>query len=123
MNTINNRPRVLYADDDEDSCFMLSTLLGYSNIDVSLAHTVRDAFQLAQKSYFDLYLLDNRFPDGDGFELCQKLRRLDPQKPIVFYSGDAYESDMQKGLEAGANRYLIKPDSETIAPTIFQLVR
>ncbi len=118
-----NRPHVLYADDDEDSCYMLSTLLGFSDIEVSSAHTVKEAFQLAQNAQFDLYLLDSRFPDGDGFELCQKLRQFAPQKPIVFYSGDAYESDIQKGLAAGASKYLVKPDSETVASTIFGLIK
>lgn len=118
-----NRPRVLYADDNEDSCLMLRTLLGFSDIDVLAAHSVKEAFDLAQNANFDLYLLDGRFPDGSGFELCQKLRRFAPQTPIVFYSGDAYESDKQKGFAAGADGYLTKPDSETIAATIFQLVK
>lgn len=117
-----NRPHILYADDNEDSCLMLSTLLGFSGIEVSSAHTVKEAFQLTQITHFDLYLLDSRFPDGDGFELCQKLREFAPQKPIIFYSGDAGESDKQKGLTAGADRYLVKPASETIAPAIFQLI-
>jgi len=71
-----NRPRVLYADDNEDSCLMLRTLHGFSDIDVLAAHSVKEAFDLAQNAIFDLYLLDGRFPDGSGFELCQKLRRF-----------------------------------------------
>ena len=123
MHNPKRSPRVLYADDNEDSCLMLSTLLGFSNIEVSLAHTAQEAFQLAQSKNFDAYLLESRLPDGDGFELCRKLRSIAPQKPIVFYSGNAFESDKQKGLAAGANEYLVKPESETIAPTIFQLIK
>lgn len=122
MNFI-KRLNVLYVEDNEDSGLMLYTLLGFSEIDVTLVRSVKEAFQSAQNKYFDLYLLDNRFPVGNGFDLCQKLRELKPQTPIVFYSGDAYESDIQKGFGAGANAYLTKPHVETVAPTIFQLVK
>ena len=123
MHSQKRSPRVLYADDNEDSCLMLSILLGFSNIELSPVRTAKEAFQLAQSMDFDTYLLESRLPDGDGFELCQKLRSLAPQKPIVFYSCNAYESDKRKGLAAGADEYLVKPDSETIAPTILQLIK
>lgn len=119
---LTKRLSILYAEDNEDSGLMLSTLLGFSDMDVLLARSIKEAFQSAQNKHFDLYLLDGRFPDGNGFELCRQLREFNPQTPIVFYSGDAYESDKQKGLAAGANAYLVKPDVDTIVPTIFQLV-
>jgi CheY-like chemotaxis protein len=119
---LTKRLSVLYVENNEDSGFMLSTLLGFEKIDVSLVRSVKEAFQSAQNGHFDLYLLDNRFPEGCGFELCKQLRESKPQTPIVFYSGDASESDKQKGFVAGANAYLTKPDVETVGPTIFQLV-
>ena len=119
---LSKRLSVLYAEDNEDSSFMLMTLLGLSDIDVLVARSVKEAFESAQNRDFDLYLLDNRFPDGNGLELCQQLRSITPQIPIVFYSGAAYETDRQKGLEAGADAYLFKPEVSTVASTIFQLV-
>lgn len=117
------RLSILYVEDNEDSGFMLFTLLGFAEIDVSLVRSVEEGFQTALNKHFDLYLLDTKFPEGNGFELCQKLRELKPQTPIVFYSGDAYENDKYKGLLAGANVYLTKPNVDTVAPTIFQLVK
>lgn len=117
-----NRLSILYAEDDKDARDMLSALLGFSDIDVSFARSVEEAFQLAQNERFDLYLLDSGFPDGSGLELCRQLREFNQQTPIVFYSGDAYETDKQKGLAAGANAYLVKPDSDTIVETIFRLI-
>jgi len=116
------RLSVLYAEDNEDSGFMLKTFLGLSDIDVLLARSVEEAFQIAQTRHFDLYLLDNKFPNGNGLQLCQQLRAVSPQTPIVFYSGAAYETDRQKGLEAGADAYLVKPEVSSIASTILQLV-
>lgn len=118
---LTKRVSVLYVEDNEDSGYMLSVLLGFSKIDVSLVRSVNEAFQSAQNKQFDLYLLDSRFPEGSGLELCQKLRELKPKTPIVFYSGEAYETDKQKGFTAGANAYLTKPHVDTVAPTIFQL--
>jgi CheY-like chemotaxis protein len=116
------RYRVLYAEDNEDACDMLTALLGFSGIDVLCAYTVKEAFQQAQNERFDVYLLDSRFPDGDGLELCRQLRELHPQIPIVFYSSNAYETDRQAGLAAGAQAYLVKPEVETLVPTILRLV-
>ncbi len=116
------RLSVLYAEDNEDSGVMLMTLLGLSDIDVCLARSVKEAFQTAQNRDFDLYLLDCIYPDGSGFELCKKLRKFHPQTPIVFYSAAAYETDREKGLNAGANAYLFKPEVTTVASTIFNLL-
>jgi len=116
------RPRVLYADDNEDSCLMLSTMLGFSSIETTSANTIDEALRLAQAEQFDLYLLDTRFPEGSGLELCRKLRAFNSSIPIVFYSGDAGEADKAKGFTAGADAYLVKPDSDTVMPTIFRLL-
>lgn len=115
-------PRVLYADDNEDSCLMLSTMLGFSSIETTSANTIDEALRLAQSGQFDLYLLDSRFPEGSGLELCRKLREFNSSIPIVFYSGDAGEIDKAKGFTAGADAYLVKPDSDTVMPTIFRLL-
>lgn len=116
------RLNILYAEDNEDERFMLNALLGFSDIDVMVASDTTEAFQLAQSGNFDLYLLDNQFPEGSGVELCRQLRSFDPQTPIVFYSGDAYQTDKQNGLDAGADAYLTKPDSDSIAAIVSTLV-
>lgn len=111
---------VLYAEDNEDSGLMLSTLLGFSGIDVSVARTVKEAVRSAESSHFDLFLLDSRFPDGSGFDLCRRLREVNSEIPVVFYTGDAGPSDKQKGMIAGAQAYLVKPEVDSVASTIFQ---
>lgn len=113
---------VLYAEDDEDSGFMLSTLLGFAGINISLARTIKEAVESARINHFDLYLLDSRFPDGSGFDLCRLLRAANSTTPVVFYSGDAGPSHKQEGMTAGATAYLVKPEVDTVASTIFQCV-
>ncbi len=102
---------------------MLSTMLGFSSIETTSANTIDEALRLAQVEQFDLYLLDTQFPEGSGLDLCKQLREFNPQTPIVFYSGDAGEPDRAKGLVAGADAYLVKPHSDTVAATIFRLLK
>src|SRR6476659_2154780 len=63
-------------------------------------------------------MLDGRLPEMDGFELCRRLRAADSQIPILFFSGAAYEADKRKGIEAGANDYVIKPNISELLKSI-----
>lgn len=113
-----NHHRILYAEDNEDSCLMVSTMCGLANIEVVSTSTVAEAWRLSQSEHFDLYLLDSCFPDGDGLELCRRLREYAPHTPILIYSGNVYESDKKNGLAAGASDYLTKPYLADLAVTI-----
>ena len=115
--------RVLYAEDNDDACVMVSMLLGFANIDVTAAQTVAEAWRLAQMEYFDLYLLDSKFPDGSGLELCRQLHDYASHTPILFYSGNAYQADKEKGMAAGASDYLTKPYIGDLAATILQTIK
>ncbi len=114
--------RVLCIDDD-DTCELLSTTLSISGIEVKSANTVADAWRMAQIEPFDLYLLETRLPDGDGFELCRRLHKFAPRTPIIFYSSEAYPIDRQKGLAAGAVKYLVKPYFDDLAAAILQIIK
>lgn len=115
-------PTVLCVEDDEDSREMLSLLLKYWRIETKAVGTATQALSMIQAERFDLYLLDTQLPDLDGFELCRRMRSLDPKTPILFFSGDAHESDKQKGIEAGASAYVAKPDIEGVVGYIKQFV-
>lgn len=115
-----NHHRVLYAEYNEDLRLMVSVMCKLSGIEVVTTDTVAEAWRLAQSEYFDLYLLDSQFPDGDGLDLCRRLRQYASHTPILIYSGDAYETDKKNGLAAGANDYLTKPYLADLAVTIKQ---
>lgn len=114
------RLRVLCVDDDEDSRVMLTTLLKLALIDAKAVGTGAQALSSIQAESFDLYMLDARLPDVDGFELCRRLRAIDRNTPILFFSGAAFETDKKKGLEAGANAYVVKPDLDGLVSSIKQ---
>jgi DNA-binding response OmpR family regulator len=116
------QPRVLCVDDDEDCRVMLITLLRRALIEAKAVRTAAQAMSSIQTERFDLYLLDSRLPDLDGFDLGRRIRDFDPDTPILFFSGAAYESDKKRGIEAGANAYVIKPDLEGLLGSIKQFV-
>ncbi len=114
--------RILYAEDNEDSSTMMKVWLGLAGIEMVAAKTIAETWQLAQSGSFDLFLLDSDFPDGDGLELCRRLRRYVSRTPIFFYSGRAYETDRKNGLAAGADEYLTKPNFDNLAEKILRAV-
>jgi DNA-binding response OmpR family regulator len=101
---------------------MLTTLLRLALIEAKAVGTAAQALSLIQRERFDLYLLDGWLPGLDGFELCRQMRAFDPHTPILFFSGAAYEADKKRGIEAGANAYVVKPDVDGLVGTITQLV-
>lgn len=118
----NPSPRVLCVDDDQDSREMLSLILKFWRIETKAVGTAAQALSSIQAESFDLYLLDAWLPDLDGFELCRRLRNFDPHTPILFFSGAAYEADKKRGIEAGANAYVIKPDIDGLLGSINHFV-
>lgn len=101
--------RILYIEDHKDSREMLAEMLSYSGYTVATATTVADSLTLARRDRFDLYILDSRFPDGTGVDLCRRIRLFDPNTPIIFFSSAAYKHDIEAGIAAGAQAYLTKP--------------
>jgi CheY-like chemotaxis protein len=117
-----SRSRMLCVDDDEDACEMLSVLMSSYGIDTTCAQSAVDAWLRIHEQSFDLYLLDGWLPGIDGFEFCRQIREFDSNTPILFYSGAAYDVDKQKGIAAGANAYVIKPDVERLIETVVDLI-
>lgn len=117
-----SKSRVLCVDDDEDACEMLSVLMNSYGIDVTCARSAVDAWPLIKAECFDLFLLDAWLPRLDGFEFCRQIREFDSNTPILFYSGAAYDADKQKGIAAGANAYVTKPNVEGLIETMVDLI-
>lgn len=117
------KPRILYVDDHEDTSALLGTMLTRAGYEVAAACSIAATLTLTRAESFDLYLLDHRLPDGTGVELCRQLKELAPQTPVVFFSGSAMPSERQRGMEAGACAYLIKPnDLDKLVAKVGKLV-
>jgi DNA-binding response OmpR family regulator len=116
------RKRILCVDDDEDTRDMMRLLLGKYGYEAVIAASVSDALESARFGGLALCILDHWLTESNGIELCQQIRAFDSDTPIMFYSGAGYEADIQKGLAAGAQAYLVKPDFEHLGQTIDRLI-
>ena len=101
---------------------MMDALLGQYGYEPVIAASVSDALEKARSGGLALCILDHWITEGDGVELCKQIRGFDPYTPILFYSGAGYEGDIQRGLAAGAQAYLVKPDFDQLKPTIDRLI-
>ena len=117
------RKRIFYVETDEDSATMMKVLLSQLGYDVTIARVWEDSIETLKKDRFDLIILGNWFEMESGLSLCRQIRANDQQIPIVVYSGAAYEDNIQEGMKAGADAYLLKPGGlSVIEETIARLV-
>lgn len=108
-----SKPRILFVDDHEDTRFMVITWLGTLGYEVTATDSVIEGLKLATSKAFDLYLLDSRLADGDGKDLCEKIRKFDEQTPIVFYAGDIPERVMADS-DCETQGFVMKPEIENL---------
>lgn len=101
---------------------MMKVLLGSYGYEPVIASSVADALNSARSGELALCILDHWLTESSGVELCRQIRAFDSQMPIMFYSGAAYATDIKKGLDAGAQAYLVKPDFDHLKPTIDRLI-
>ncbi len=86
-------------------CYNLSSA-GYT---VDAAMTKSAADDLCKAQDYDLIVLDVNLPDGNGFELCGKIKERRSDTAVIFLTANDMESDMLKGFELGADDYVTKP--------------
>ena len=114
--------RILCVEDDADTRDMLEFKLSLSDFKAVVASDVEAALRLMERERFSLYILDGGLRSVEELSLCARIRASDARTPIVIFSGHAFPSDIEAGLLAGANAYLVKPDSSELVPTIRRLL-
>jgi two-component system, OmpR family, manganese sensing response regulator len=107
------RPRILFVEDHDDTRSMIRLLLGNRGYQVETAESANEGLELAQNESFDLFLLDYQLGDGNGKELCQKIREFDADTPILFFSA-SHPRIQQEAVECGAQGFVLKPDIDLL---------
>ncbi len=100
--------RILMIDDDTRLAAMVSDYLGGAGFRVSAAATAREGEAQLKRDSFDAVILDLMLPDGDGLDLCRRLR-ASTDVPILMLTARGEPMDRVVGLEVGADDYLAKP--------------
>lgn len=102
--------RVLIVDDDDYLREVLISQFRHEGVvTVEEATKASEAFDKVEQFKPDLVLLDIQLPDGNGFDICRKLRDRGFEKLIIMLTGQQEETDIIRGLDTGANDYIAKP--------------
>lgn len=100
--------KIMLVEDNEAIIMGLEYLLVQEGYDILTARRASEAEKILSAEGCDLILLDICLPDGDGFALCKKIRK-NSQTPIIFLTAREEENDVVRGLDMGADDYVIKP--------------
>jgi DNA-binding response OmpR family regulator len=123
---MNQKAKILIVEDDMPVAMMIAYLLTREKCEVAFAHTAKKGMQLAEEGSFDLITLDVDLPDGNGFNLCSRLKENPRLRDtaIVFVSARSSLEDQQHGLDLGAADYITKPfETFEFAPRLLSHVR
>ncbi len=101
--------RILIAEDEPDMLMGLRDNLQFEGYDVIEATDGEQAVEVVKRDRPDLVLLDVMMPKLDGITVCRKLRDAGFSVPILMLTAKSQEIDVVRGLEAGADDYIIKP--------------
>lgn len=115
--------RILIIEDDEEILRVLKRVLTYEGYMVDTALTGKAGLTLAGEQRPDLVVLDWMLPNMDGLEVCKRLQKLGNQ-PILMLTAKDTTQDRVKGLDVGADDYVVKPfEIEELLARIRALLR
>jgi diguanylate cyclase (GGDEF)-like protein len=101
--------RILFVEDDEALASVVSEALRQQNYVVDYTADGEDGWNYAGVFTYDLMLLDVSLPKLDGISLCRRLREAGHNNPIVLLTASDNSADKVRGLDAGADDYVVKP--------------
>jgi DNA-binding response OmpR family regulator len=105
---MSNNTSILIIDDDKLLCEALQMMLSKMGFDVDLAHDGQAGLRKAYATNPNVILLDIMLPDKDGWQVCQLLREMTDVPIIMFTAHRSTQEDVVKGLDLGADDYIIK---------------
>jgi len=105
--------KILIAEDEPDIRELVAFTLRFGGYEVVAATNGEEAVHTASREHPDLILMDVRMPRLTGYDACRMMKASEELKdiPVVFLSAKGQDSEIQSGLEAGAEEYLLKPFS------------
>ena len=101
--------KVLYVEDNEDNVYMLGRRLKRLKYEMDVAMTGEEGVEMAQRSNYDLIIMDLSLPGIDGWEATQQIRAHGIQTPVLALSAHAMQEHIDQALAAGAHDFDSKP--------------
>ncbi len=105
--------KILIVDDEPNIVMTLEYTFKKSNYEVFIARDGQEALDILKTNFPDVIILDIMMPMVDGFATLEQIRKDDnlQHTKVMFLSAKNKESDIEKGLELGADAYMTKPFS------------
>lgn len=100
--------RIFFVEDDLSLINGLSFAIKKQGYEIDVARTSLEAEQLWMNGKYDLVILDASLPDGSGYDICKKIRKVS-KVPIMFLTAADEETDIIMGLDIGGDDYITKP--------------
>lgn len=114
---------VFVCDDNSDSCELIKFAFQLEGYKVTSCDNLDECLSQTRQNNFEAVILDNRFGQVSSLDACREIRGFSQSVPIIFYSGEARASEIEKALQAGADAYLVKPnDFERLTETVINLI-
>lgn len=103
--------KILVVEDEEAIRAGLVDVLVFHGYTVDSAATGPDGLEKALTGKFELILLDIMLPGMDGYEICDRIRAVDRDQPIIMLTAKTSDDEIIQGLKLGADDYVAKPFS------------
>jgi DNA-binding response OmpR family regulator len=103
--------KIVIAEDEPDIRELIAFTLRFAGHEVVAGSNGEEGYDLTKKERPDLAMFDVRMPKMTGYDACKKIK-ADPEIahiPVIFLSAKGQENEIEQGLAAGAEEYLLKP--------------
>ena len=103
--------KIVIAEDEPDIRELIAFTLRFAGHEVIAGSNGEEGYNLTKKEHPDLSMFDVRMPKMTGYDACKKIK-ADPEIahiPVIFLSAKGQENEIEQGMEAGAEEYLLKP--------------
>jgi DNA-binding response OmpR family regulator len=113
----------MVVDDEKNICELIRLYLEKEGFDVTIANNGSDAIAMIRQNHPDLVLLDIMMPVIDGWEVCRQVREFS-QVPIIMLTAKGETFDKVRGLDLGADDYIVKPfDTKEVVARVKAVLR
>jgi two-component system alkaline phosphatase synthesis response regulator PhoP len=109
------KTKILVVDDEPDTLLLMTRLLEPEGYEVITAHNGEESLIKVRNEHPRIVLLDILLPGIDGYEVCQKIKSDETLCTIIviLFTVKIFDTDRERGFQAGADYYMIKPFSWT----------
>jgi DNA-binding response OmpR family regulator len=103
--------KIVIAEDEPDIRELIAFTLRFAGYEVITGSNGQEGYDLTKQQHPDLAMFDVRMPKMTGYDACKKIK-ADPEiahTPVIFLSAKGQENEIEQGIAAGADDYLLKP--------------